>query len=295
MKPDIECLRCIVSTRLREIGQLNLDKEEKLKLSKEIIAKITEYFNWDIELTELASEVFKYLVSKAPQVADQYKITKRALNEIALKNKDIHEQHIKLLHGYSKFKYLVKLSAIGNLLDYGVADHKPLDKPITPVMVEEYEIAVDDSHRLYELLKNGGIKITWLFDNAGEAVYDMLLINEIRKMGNTVFGLVKNEPGFQNDISAEDADHLDLRAYLDDIKTYGCRCSTIHLDHISYEARSLIERSDLIVAKGMSHFEYLSEVNIGKPVCFILIPKCDPVARRIRENSRGKIVVLLKQ
>lgn len=295
MRPDIECLRCIISTRLREIEQSNLSKEEKLKISKEVVEEIVKQFNWDVELTELASEAFKHLVSRAPQVADYYRSSKRFLNATALKNLEMHEEYISNLHGYDRFKYLVKLSAIGNLLDYGVADHKPLDKLVTPSMVEDYEVAIDDSHKLYSVLKNGGLKITWLFDNAGEAAYDILLISEIRKMKNIIYGLVKNEPGFQNDVSAEDAEFLNLRAYLEDVKTYGCNCSTIHLDHIGNEARSLIEKSDIIIAKGMSHFEYLSEVSMSKPVCFILIPKCDPVARRIRENSRGKVVVILKQ
>jgi hypothetical protein len=61
MKPDIQCLRCIMSTRLREIEQLSLGRNEKLTLSKEIAAKIIEQFNWDIELTDFASEVLNTL------------------------------------------------------------------------------------------------------------------------------------------------------------------------------------------------------------------------------------------
>jgi len=295
MKPDIQCLRCIMSTRLREIEQVSLERNEKLTLSKEIAAKIIEQFNWNIELTDFASEVFKYLVSRAPEVAEYYRDVKRTLNKRALENIELHERYIVQLNSYAKFMYLVKLSAIGNLLDYGVADHKPLDETITPTIVEKYDVAVDDSYELYKTLISGGVKITWLFDNAGEAPYDLLLINEIRKMGNTVYGLVKDEPGFQNDISIEDAEYLNLSFYLDELKTYGCNCSTIHLNHISNEARSILEKSNMIIAKGMSHFEYLSEVNLGKPVFFILIPKCEPVARKIREDSRGKIVVLFKQ
>ena len=295
MKPEIECLRCILSVRLREIEQANLSKEEKLHLAKMLISKMLEEFNWDVELTRLASELFNYVVKSAPGVVEYYRSIKRASNRIALENISVHRDYALKLKGFERFHYLVKLSAVANLIDYGVADHKPLQDTLTPDVVEKREVARDDSLDFYNTVVRGGLKLVWLFDNSGEAVYDTLLIEELRKMSNKVYGLVKEEPGFQNDISLVDAEEMGLSNVLDGVISYGCHCSTIHLEHISREVRDLINSSDIVVAKGMSHFEYLSEVELGKPTLFVLVPKCDPVARRIGGDSRGKIVIYFKK
>lgn len=294
MKPEIECLRCILSVRLKEIEQVNLNSELKLALAKKLMLKVIEEFSWNIELTEFASELFKYVVAEVPEVTEYYKALKRLSNKRALENVPLHKDYVLKLSDYRKFNYLTKLAAVANLIDYGVAEHKPLEHTLSPEFVENYAVFRDDSRSFYNLITKGGLKIAWLFDNAGEAVYDTLLISEIRSWGNVVYGFVKDEPGFQNDVSVSDVEYLGLNAVIDEIRSYGCNCSTIHLNHIAGETRVLIEESDIIVAKGMSHFEYLSEVNLEKPVVFILVPKCDPVAKRFSRSSKGKIVILVK-
>jgi len=297
LKPSIECLRCTLAIRLKEVELSNLNNDSKLVLAKKLVLKVLEEFNWDIEITEFESNIFRYVISMAPGVVDYYRKLKLALNRKALENVKVHEEYARRLSGYERFNYLVKLSAVANLIDYGVADHKPLSGDINPEYVESFPVYRDDSRALYDMVVKGGQRVVWLFDNAGEAVYDALLIKEIKRMGNYVYGLVKDEPGFQNDLSISDLEYSGLMDVLDGVKGYGCNCSSIHLDHISTEARELVEKASVIIAKGMSHFEYLSEIDLVNPTVFVLIPKCDPVAKRVAlgsTSSRGKIVVLLK-
>lgn len=296
MKPEIECLRCILSVRLREIEQTSLSKKEKLDLARELIARIEKEFCWEIELTKFASEFFKFTVLKAPSIVEFYRSIKQVSNRMALENLSLHTEYVSKLRGYDRFKYLVKLSAMANLIDYGVADHKPLEQGfLTPGFVEKYETYIDDSYPLYNTVSSGGLKILWLFDNAGEAVYDILLIKELKSMGNKVYALVKDEPGFQNDVTIDDIEYLGISKLIDEILTYERYHSTIHLESLSNEALTLINNSDIVIAKGMSHFEYLSEVNLRIPLVFILVPKCNPVAKVIGRDSQGKIVVMFKQ
>lgn len=296
MKPDFECIRCILSTRLREIEESNLERSIKLEIAKELIRKIHDDFKWDIELTKYVSSLFKYIVTRTPGIIEYYRVIKQISNRIASENISVHLEYISTLNKYDKFKYLVKLSAIANLIDYGVADHRPLDQSyISPKYVESFEIYVDDTRRLYEIISKKGLRVIWLFDNAGEAVYDMLLIKELREIGNEVYALVKEDPGFQNDLTVSDLKYIDVSNAINEFYSYGNCASTIHLDSVNKDILDLINKSNLIIAKGMSHFEYLyEEVDLDIPIVFILIPKCNPVARRIGEGSRGKIVVLLK-
>jgi uncharacterized protein with ATP-grasp and redox domains len=293
MKPSIECLRCLITTRLREVERSRLADSEKLFIARRVVEEIINNFNFEIELTKFATWIYKYLVIIAPDVVEYYRELKSASNRIALKAIKEHEEYAEALKDFEKFKYLVKLSATANLLDYGVAEHSPIENPLPPDIVDKYSVAVDHVDKLYSKVSRGGLKIAWLFDNAGEAVYDSLLLVELKKHGNYIIGFLKDEPGFQNDVTINDVLSIGLDRLLDELVVYGSS-STIHLDSISEEARRAIEKVDLLIAKGMSNYEYLSEVEIGKPICFILIPKCDVVARSIGGDSKGKIVVLCR-
>ncbi|MEM4718133.1 MAG: ARMT1-like domain-containing protein [Desulfurococcaceae archaeon] len=294
MKPRFECLRCLLATRLKEIEKAEISDQKRLELAREVIQEVLGNFNYEIELTEFASILFNNLVSKAPEIIDYYLMVKRASNVKALRNLKVHIDYVSKLRGYDRFKYLVKLSAIANLIDYGVADHTKIVEEIQPNQVVEYKTSIDDIDKLYERVLRGNCKVLWLFDNAGEAVYDMLLIREIRDMGNTVIGLVKDHPGFQNDVTLRDLEEIESEEGLNAIYTYGCNCSTIHLDHVNEKILEIISEADLIIAKGMGHFEYLSEIDLNKPICFILIPKCTPVAEKIGKNSYMLINVICK-
>lgn len=294
MKPRFECLRCLLATRLREIERAQMDDQRKLELAREVIQEISRNFNYEIELTEFASIVFNNMVSKAPEIIDYYQRVKSVSNKKALKNLKVHIDYVSKLGDYDRFKYLVKLSAIANLIDYGVADHTQIVEEIQPDHVVEYKTFIDDIDKLYEFVSKGNNKILWLFDNAGEAVYDMLLIREMSNMGNSVIGLAKDQPGFQNDVTARDLEEIEDKAAPSTIYTYGCNCSTIHLEHVDRKVLEIINEADLIVAKGMGHFEYLSEIHIDKSICSILIPKCNPVAEKIGRGSYMLINVICK-
>ena len=294
MKPRFECLKCLLTVRLKELECAGGSNVEKLEVAKKVIIKLIEDFNFNYELTRLATNLYKYLITLAPSVVDYYKSLKRSLNQLALRDLKVHDEYVSRLSDYERFRYLVKLSALGNLIDYGVAEHVPTSGLIEPQTVVEYEVAVDHISDLYEMVSGGGLKIAWLFDNAGEAVYDTLLIRELRRLGNRVIGFMKSEPGFQNDLTIEDAVEIGLDKILDRVVSYGAR-STIHLEDVDEEVLKAINEADLIVAKGMSNYENLIDVELEKPIFFILIPKCSPVASSIGKGSKGKIVVKRKE
>lgn len=297
MKPAPECIRCLLTIRLRELEQSGIDDQSKLEAALELVQLVSNMVKSGEELTVIASRAFDLVTKKAPDVAGYYAILKRSTNERVQAFLEDHKKNIEKLQGYARFEYLVKLSAIGNLIDYGVAGHSVLEpSSITPDLVYNYDYCLNNTRELYDLVSRGGRKVLWLFDNSGEALYDILLISEIKRMDNTVWGLVKDEPGFQNDVTTFDAMTIGLSRVLDAIESYGYSGSTIHVEQISSKARQMLMNADLVIAKGMSHYEYLSELDLGKPVVFILIPKCRPVARNVRRDldCLGKIVVKVK-
>jgi uncharacterized protein with ATP-grasp and redox domains len=294
MKPEPECLRCILSVRLREIESTSIPDKLKIQVAKELLKLLIEEFSLDKELTQLATITFRYVILKLPEVITYYEKIKSISNLQALRDLHVHEEYsARLINNYERFRYLVKLSGIANIIDYGVAEHSANIVSIDPLKVEKAELFIDHAREFYEVVRKGGLNVLWLFDNAGESIYDMLLIREIRYMGNSVYGFVKEDPGFQNDVTIYDAVSSGLTSALDGVVAY--QGSTIHIENLSEEALKSIEKADLIVAKGMSHYEYLSEQFLDKPVVFILVAKCDPVASTIGAGSRGKIICLFRK
>jgi len=293
MKPRFECLRCVLTVRLKEIESTSAPFQVKLEVAKRLVELLTNTFSPSVELTHLATSTFKLVISSLPEVAEYYKRVKSESTIMALKDITRHEEYIsKFKDSYERFKYLVKLSGLANLIDYGVAEHTVTVKSIDPVLVESSELYIDHTRKFYEKIERGGLQIIWLFDNAGEAVYDSLLIREIKSRGNSVIGLVKEEPGFQNDLTVQDAVSSGLTKILDRVLAYSG--STIHVENLSSEVLASLKKADLIIAKGMSHYEYLSENPLGVDVVFIFIPKCAPVASTLNISSTGKIICLYR-
>ena len=128
-----------------------------------------------------------------------------------------------------------------------------------------------------------------MFDNAGEAVLDIPLIKILRSMGNKVIGIAKEDPGFQNDLTISDALEAGLDKYVDELLSTGYPGSSIHWDKISNEAKTKIKEADIVVAKGMAHWEYIIEIDLGKPVYHLLVPKCSVIAETLG-TRRGTLV-----
>ncbi|KUO84617.1 MAG: hypothetical protein AT709_01840 [Caldivirga sp. MG_3] len=292
MKPHRECPLCIVSVRLSEVEAANMSNEESLAASKLVLNASAEAFEEESELTRIASRIFIKVSSTYPQVTEYYRVAKRRSIDAAKAQLPLVKNMLRGLEGYELFKAAVRVSIAGNLLDMGVASHKPPSElPLDSLMTTPF--SRDDTGELYNILLKGGLKVIWLFDNAGEAIFDTVLIDLIRGMGNKVIGVAKADPGFQNDLTISDAEYAGLSSHLDELVSTGYSGSSIHLDRVSGEFLSRLRGSDLVVAKGMAHFEYISEVDLGKPVAFLLIPKCRPVAEALGVE-KGTLVAMLR-
>ncbi|RLG79728.1 MAG: hypothetical protein DRO13_05390 [Thermoprotei archaeon] len=280
MKVNPECIRCIVNTRINEIlGSLG-SIDETIDIQIDLLREAHRVFKSGKELTRVATEIYRWLVNRAPRVAEYYRNIKRKGIDRALAEINRYRALIEGIEGYEKFRVATKISIAGNLLDSGVYGHSPPER-LDPGRVLGMEFSIDDTKRVYGELVGGGKNVLWLFDNAGEAVYDIVLVETIRGYGNRVIGVVKEDPGFQNDLTVEDVVYAGLERYFDEIVSMGYSGATIHLDEISRELKKLIALANLVIAKGMAHYEYVSEVDLGKPVWFLLVPKCEPISRSL--------------
>jgi len=290
LKVKPQCIKCIVNVRLREVVEAVSDPDKSIEIQVELLRKAYQVFREYNELTIIATHIFNWLIEQAPEIIDYYKSIKRESIRRAWDSIRVFREYMEMLKGYERFRFAVKTSIAGNILDTGVYGlETPREVPIEQVV--STPLAIDHTRKVYEFLVSGGKTILWLFDNAGESVYDTLLINEIRKTGNTVIGVVKEDPGFQNDLTISDAIDAGIREYVDRLVSTGYNGSSIHLDKVSNEFKQLLKETDLVIAKGMAHYEYISEIKLDKPIAFLLIPKCEPIAESL--NTRKNYYVAL--
>jgi uncharacterized protein with ATP-grasp and redox domains len=130
-------------------------------------------------------------------------------------------------------------------------------------------------------------KIIYLTDNAGEAVFDLFVIDKLEEMGKHVVIGSKSEPVL-NDVTAAEMKGMTTRDVLPTGPVVGTS-----LDEITPEAKALLlDKSWLIIAKGMGNFETISEYQdiLKGRLIYILRAKCEPVATRIGVHQGSLIV-----
>ncbi len=118
--------------------------------------------------------------------------------------------------------------------------------------------------------------LLYLADNAGEQFFDLPLVQSLRDLGWQVMYVVKGGP-IQNDLSPQDLSDSGLRPALEPVVDTGALTVGLELVQASPAFQHLFADADLIVAKGMGHFETLAHLPDPR-LFFLLQAKCPPVA-----------------
>jgi uncharacterized protein with ATP-grasp and redox domains len=177
----------------------------------------------------------------------------------------------------------LRLSIAGNIIDYGTADQYDLAATIERVLAQPF--AIGDLAAFEEALVDSRKNILYLADNAGETVFDRILLEVIDRPTTYV---VRSAP-ILNDATRQDA----LAAGLGDIAEIvdsGSDAPGTILSLCSPGFLILFAEADLIIAKGQGNYESLSQVD--KRVFFLLQAKCPVIARDLNVAA-GSIVLKL--
>jgi len=175
----------------------------------------------------------------------------------------------------------IRLSIAGNIIDFGVADQiGSLETAISNALSKPF--AIDHCNRLLERL--GEVEfVLFLADNAGETVFDRVLIERIEM---PVIYAVKGGP-ILNDATLEDA----VEAGVDRCATIienGSQAPGTILSRCSEQFRNAFNEAPLIIAKGQGNYETLSDA--GDKVFCLLQVKCAVIAEDIGAPVGSMIV-----
>jgi uncharacterized protein with ATP-grasp and redox domains len=169
---------------------------------------------------------------------------------------------------------LLKLAAVGNAIDFFRDEAE-----VTRELASRVEFGLSDLEHFSRQLEGPPGLLLYLADNAGEQFFDAPLVAHLRRRGWRVRYVVKPGP-IQNDLTREDLDDSGLGKHLEPVTDTGARTVGLELDRASPAFLKLFETAQLILAKGMGHFETLSRLPDSR-LYFLLQAKCDPVARAL--------------
>jgi uncharacterized protein with ATP-grasp and redox domains len=162
----------------------------------------------------------------------------------------------------------VRLSIAGNIMDFALDRRYELWKEVEQVL--EQRFAIDDGAAFREALRGAG-HVLFLADNAGETVFDRVLIEFLDV---AVVYAVKGG-AILNDATWSDARAAGVDGAAEIVSTGSDAPGTI-LSRCSDEFRRRYDDAELVIVKGQANYETLSDE--GPKVFFALRVKCPVIA-----------------
>lgn len=273
MKTFLDCLPCMMDQALRA-GRIATDDERIIKKLLDTVGAMMK----DIPLENTPPETGEIIYRKVREitgVTDPYKKVKEANIEEALSlypglKKIVKESDNSLLTA-------IRIAIAGNVIDLGVNKKFNLVEDVRKILKQDF--AILDFKKFEKQLKIAD-SVLYLGDNAGESVFDKILIEELNK---PVTYVVREIPVI-NDVTEEDAIASGIREVAEIISS-GTTAPAVILSLCNNEFLERFYSSKMIISKGQGNYEGLSDVK--QPVFFLLKTKCSVIAKElsVEEND----------
>ncbi|MFP4673495.1 MAG: damage-control phosphatase ARMT1 family protein [Opitutales bacterium] len=275
----IECIPCLARQAAEAVALAAQDPERRERALRTLLKDLAGA-DWQVTPPVIAQRLHR-TIREGLDNEDPYREVKARMNRIAVQCLPAMREAIERHPDSSEA--VVRLAIGGNLLDAGAK---------TRIMAEELPAHLDttwatplhgDVANLFRAAKDAH-SILYLADNAGEIIFDRLLIEALPAEKITV--AVRGAPVI-NDATMEDA----VTAHLPEIVPVidnGLDAPGTVLEHCSEAFRNCFDRADLVIAKGQGNYETLSDTT--KHTFFLFTVKCPIIADHAGEPI-GSLVI----
>jgi uncharacterized protein with ATP-grasp and redox domains len=178
----------------------------------------------------------------------------------------------------------LELAAAANALDFFKNPGSIRDDIREPV-----SFVLDDSAKLEAKLKQAS-RVLYLADNAGELYFDLPLVKWMKRFARVTY-VVKPSP-VQNDLTLEDIGRSGLEPEFGRVTSTGVASPGVVFSLASAQFKREFESADLVFAKGMGHYEALSEFPPEGRFFCCLKAKCQPVADSLGVPVNSYVAIL---
>jgi uncharacterized protein with ATP-grasp and redox domains len=284
MKIQPECMACLLNQMARAYKRFRPGAT-----ASEIVAAQKTIMQ---QVATIASDLSPFYGQKAYRMlgemlgdADPYRELKQQYNELALRLYPILEQ--KIQNAPDPLLMAISIAALGNTMDFGTDHPIDVEKDLETVGPEKF---AKNNFPAFKA-KLASAKLLFIIgDNAGEIVFDRLLIECIHRLHPSlgIAYAVRGGPAI-NDVTLEDATQVGLNSFCKVVT--GSASPGVILEEVSPEFRQLFDHeADVILAKGQGNFESLDEIPTPHADLFFLLKLKCPLVARLFQSPEGSLM-----
>ncbi|MEW6109084.1 MAG: ARMT1-like domain-containing protein [Nitrospirota bacterium] len=269
MQTKIDCFPCFLKQTAIALKQ----QPVRQKLWQNVINRVLAIMqNADIGKPPAYTTTFIHREIRNLLGTDPFRQIKYEYNNIAMRL--YPELKERVINSRDPLLTSTRLAIAGNVIDFGIFTSIDIESSIKRAL--EADIDVDDYRPFREAVRETE-EILYLLDNAGEIVFDRLLIEELVSSGKRVKAVVKGSPVL-NDVTYEDAVQTGIEGICNVIDNGSDAIGTI-LEWTSPEFQKEFSMAKLIISKGQGNFETVT--GTGEKTYFLFQSKCDVVSKEL--------------
>jgi uncharacterized protein with ATP-grasp and redox domains len=284
MRTYLDCIPCFVRQALDAVRFVTDDEGVHAEVLRQVLRAASEM---DMRMAPPAmGQQIHRLIRRLTGRDDPYRDVKNRFNRFAMGL--YPEMKARVEAAADPLAAAVRVAIAGNVIDFGVRSdltEAAVRETIDRAMGEPICGSVDDLRDAAAEARD----ILFLADNAGEIVFDRVLIETLPTEKVTV--VVKGRPVI-NDATINDARAAGLIGRVVVIDNGSDAPGTL-LETCSDALRKRFDDADLVIAKGQGNYETLSDSE--REILFLLMAKCPVIARDLGCEQGALILQRLAQ
>lgn len=285
MQFDAHCIDCLVHRQFRLVQEKN-DGEKAYRYMRDVMRLLLEApggVSAPYMIEQFSNAYETYWPGEDP-----YGQLKRDSNDLVLKL--LPRLRPMVEQAEDPLAMALKFAQTGNFLDFGILTPEVAHKALWDAVEKTPEMELD-SHIYARLLQDLGKakQLLILGDNAGEIVFDILLVEQLQRRFPEleILYCVRGKNSL-NDATRADAAYVGMDRLVK-ILDNGTGISGTELAYISDELRQTMSTADVILSKGSGNLESLA--GCGLNIYYIFMCKCQRVAKILGcENMTGQFL-----
>ena len=280
MKTSLDCIPCFVRQALDAARQLSADMAFHERILRDVL-RWTSAMDLNQSPPVLGQRIHRHLRELTGN-DDPYRQAKEDQNRMALAL--LPELEAMVASAADSLETAIRLAMAGNVIDLGAHRTVTASHVRRSVQHALSEPFVGETNALRQAISTAQ-NILYIADNAGEIVFDRLLIAQLPPAGVT---LAVRGASVINDATMADARAAGLDSLVGVIDNGSDAPGTL-LDDCSEAFRRYYHEADLIIAKGQGNFETLSDAPGN--IFFLLQAKCPVIAAHVGQPVGTHIMI----
>ncbi len=298
MKTELKCIPCFIDDI---IGAVDLI-EESFDVKRNLIEQVVKFIGNGLDYSKTPS----FYITRCHRIIKKYYGKDNLFEEIREKcnqvGKELSNKVKSEVWGKKdnrKFKELIKWAIVGNELDF-----RTVGTGYNLTIEDFYEILystfkkpldIDETEKIFTIV-NSAENILYVLDNVGEIAFDKLLIEYFLEKGKKV-KVAYRGGAITSDIILEDLKFVGITELPVETVKAGPDTLGISFEEMTEEMSTVIEKADLIIAKGQANYYEFSKHfhEIRGNIVNLLRTKCDLVSNKFNKKGKLSLAVVLRE